>query len=130
MFWGRKQVIWMLVYAGFCSLGTKRKKTGSYNLKFTIFSFSVVSSDKHDSGLVQSRSMRVVRMYINRDLNVSISADPLLSLHSSPCDNCVFFNTIIIRSYHETLNDAKVVVDNLGDGSQAVSCTGGVAVRT
>lgn len=35
-----------------------------------------------------------------------------------------------IRSYHETLNDAEVVVDNLGDGSQAVSCTGGVAVRT
>lgn len=42
----------------------------------------------------------------------------------------VLFITMIIRSYHETLNDAKVVVDNLGDGSQAVSCAGGVAVRT
>lgn len=32
--------------------------------------------------------------------------------------------------YHEALNDAKVVVDDLGEGSQAVGCAGSVAVET
>lgn len=32
--------------------------------------------------------------------------------------------------YHETLNDAEVVVDDLGEGSQAVGCAWSVAVET
>lgn len=34
------------------------------------------------------------------------------------------------RRYHETLDDAEVVVDDLGEGSQAVGCAGSVAVET
>lgn len=33
-------------------------------------------------------------------------------------------------SYHESFNDTKVVVDDLGEWSQAVGCAGGVAIET
>lgn len=32
-------------------------------------------------------------------------------------------------SHHQALNDAEVVVDNLGQGSQTVGCAGGIAVK-
>lgn len=32
--------------------------------------------------------------------------------------------------HHQTLNDSKVVIDDLGQGSQAVCCAGSVAMET
>lgn len=39
----------------------------------------------------------------------------------------ILINEVI---YHQTLHDAKVVVYDLGEGSQAVGCAGSVATET
>lgn len=43
---------------------------------------------------------------------------------------CHFNQQHVLLLYHETLNDDKVVIDDLGEGSQAVCCTGCIAMGT